>query len=262
MISDPVNISIENDKILMSLPFSKKFIKDLRSQEIFSLNWDYSNNRYQTIFSTDSFKKIIQVVSEHFSTILYCPVATTFLTIINEYTTIKYWQPTLVCKNDFYYIAASNEHLQNAIRDIPLNSDVKTISLLAEYGIAVDQELIQSDTRLLFASEFFTRVDYDNPENIIQRLRDIDCDCAIFANRPYTSVGNTLYTDLIKQGFHVTIMHDELNLDLEYKKVKRPVMIKFLSNYLPLDYSLNIKKVIKITNSLPVDVKWMLNETV
>jgi hypothetical protein len=50
-------------------------------------------------------------------------------------------------------------------------------------------------------------------------------------------------------------MHDELNLDLEYKKVKRPVMIKFLSNYLPFDYSLNIKKVIKITNSLPVYVK-------
>ena len=255
MITDPVNISIADNKILMSLPFSKNFIKDLRSVTIFSLNWDYDNNRYEAVFSTDSFKKIIQVVSDHFSTILYCPVATNVLDTINEYAIIKYWQPTLVCKNDFYYIAASNEHLQNAIKDIPLNSDVKTISLLAEYGIAVDQELIQSDNRLLFASQFFTRIDYDKTENIIQRLKDIDYDCAIFANRPYTDVGSTLYTDLIKQGFHVTIMHDELNLDLEYKKVKRPVMIKFLANYLPLDYSLNIKKVIKITNSLPVYVK-------
>jgi hypothetical protein len=255
MITDPVNISIADNKILMSLPFSKNFIKDLRSETIFSLNWDYDNSRYEAVFSTDSFKKIIQIVSEHFSTILYCPIATKVLDTINEYATIKYWQPTLVCKNDFYYIAASNEHLQNAIKDIPLNSDVKTISLLAEYGIEVDQELIQSDNRLLFASQFFTRIDYDKTENIVQRLKDIDCDCAIFANRPYTDVGSTLYTDLIKQGFHVTILHDELNLDLEYKKVKRPVMIKFLANYLPLDYSLNIKKVIKITNSLPVYVK-------
>jgi hypothetical protein len=255
MITDPVNISIEDNKILMSLPFSKNFIKDLRSEDIFSLNWDYPNSRYEAVFSTDSLKKIIQVVSEHFSTILYCPVATKVLATINEYTTIKYWQPTLVCKNNFYYIAASNENLQNAIRDIPLNSDVKTISLLAEYGIAVDQELIKSDNRLLFASQFFTRVDYDSTENIVQRLKDIECDCAIFANRHYTAVGNTLYTDLIKEGFHVTIIHDKLNLDLEYKKVKRPVMIKFLVNYLPLDYSLNIKKVIKITNSLPVYVK-------
>jgi hypothetical protein len=255
MITDPVKITIENNKILMSLPFSKNFIKDLRSQDIFSLKWDYSNSRYEAVFSTDSFKKIIQVVSDHFSTILYCSVATKVLATINEYSRIKYWQPTLVCRNDFYYIAASNEHLDNAIINIPLNSNVKTISLLAEYGIAVDQELIQSDNRLLFASQFFTRIDYDKTENIIQRLKDIDCDCAIFANRPYTDVGSTLYTDLIKQGFHVTIMHDELNLDLEYKKVKRPVMIKFLSNYLPFDYSLNIKKVIKITNSLPVYVK-------
>jgi len=39
-------------------------------------------------------------------------------------------------------------------------------------------------------------------------------------------------------------------------------MIRFLSNQYPSLHSLNIKKVIKITNSLPVDVKWMLNETV
>jgi hypothetical protein len=50
-------------------------------------------------------------------------------------------------------------------------------------------------------------------------------------------------------------MHDELNLDLEYKQVKRPVMVRFLFNQYPLPHGLNIKKVIKITNSLPVDVK-------
>jgi hypothetical protein len=255
MIPDPVNISIDNNKILLTLPFSKKFIKDLRSQEIFSLHWNRTHSRYETPFSTDNFKKLIQVVTTHFSNIEYCSATKELLNTISKYNYVKYWQPTLVCRNGFYYIAASNQYLDDAIKDIPLNGSVKTISLLAEYGITIDQELIGSDNKLIFASEFLTRFDYDNTQCIAQWLKDVDCDCAIFASRPYTSVGNRLYTDLILQGFHVTIIHDELNLDLEYKKVKRPVIIKFLSNYTPLDYSLNIKKVIKITNSLPVGVK-------
>lgn len=255
MIADPVSISIENDKILLSLPFSKKFIKDLRSQEIFSLYWNRTHSRYETTFSTDNFKKLIQVVSAHFSNIEYCNTTRELLNTVANYNSVKYWQPTLVCSNGFYYIAACNQYIHDAIKDILLNSDVKTISLLAEYGIIIDNELIGSDNKLIFASEFLTRFDYDNTQSIGQWLQDIDCDCAIFASRPYTWVGITLYTDLKKQGLHVTIAYDELYSYLKYNEIKRPVMIKFLSNYTPLDYNLNIKKVIKITNSLPVDVK-------
>jgi hypothetical protein len=255
MIADPVSISIDNDKILLTLPFSKKFIKDLRSQEIFSLYWNRTHSRYETTFSTDNFKKLIQVVATHFSNIEYCSATKELLNTIARYKSVKYWQPTLVCSNGFYYIAACNQYIHDAIKDIPLNSDVKTISLLAEYGITIDNELIGSDNKLIFASEFLTRFDYDNTQSIVQWLKDIDCDCVIFASRPYTWVGITLYTDLKKQGLHVTIAYDELYSYLKYNEIKRPVMIKFLSNYTPLDYNLNIKKVIKITNSLPVDVK-------
>ena len=255
MITGTVKIIIDNDKILMSLPFSKTFIKDLRSQEIFGLYWNSDAVRYETIFSTDTLKKLINTVSNHFSTIEYCSNATSVIDCINEYTSIKYWQPTLVCRNGFHYIAASNQHLADAIKDIPLNSNIKTLSLLAEYGIAIDQQLIGSDNKLIFASNYYAQFDYNNTECITHWLKDIECDCVIFASRPYSTVGTFLYNECIKQGLHVTIMHDELNLDLEYKQVKRPVMVRFSFNQYPSPHSLNIKKVIKITNSLPVDVK-------
>jgi hypothetical protein len=255
MITEPVSISIENDKILLSLPFSKKFIKDLRSQEIFNLYWNRTHSRYETTFSTDNFKKLIQVVAIYFSNIEYCPATKELLNTITRYKSVKYWQPTLVCRNSSYYIAASNQHLDDAIKDIPLNSNIKTLSLLAEYGISIDQQLIGSDNKLIFASNYYAQFDYNNTENIAYWLREIECDCVIFASRPYTTVGTFLYNECIKQGLHVTIVHDELNLDLEYKQVKRPIMIRFLSNQYPSPHSLNIKKVIKITNSLPVDVK-------
>jgi hypothetical protein len=116
------SIKIENDKLILRSPFNKNFLTALKKNPIYTLQWVKDKRQYEAEYSHTNLKELLYLTADHYTILSYCEKVTQIVDSLSAYENIKYWVPTLVYKGH-YYIAAMNEHLYGAIKDIPIKAN-------------------------------------------------------------------------------------------------------------------------------------------
>lgn len=256
--SDPLftdaYISIENNKIIFKAPFNKNFIKEFRLTNNNSYIWFRENRRYESPFSTIAVKILVKLVHDFYPVVHYCPVISSLLNNIDQYNGVKYWEPTLVNVNGNHLIACTNEYLDYAIRHIDLNNHISTLSLISEYGIQIDSDIIEDKKKLDFVSSYITDVDMTNLSDVISYLKELKCDCIYFSGKSLL-VKKDLQTKLIEVTTNLFNLND-MPYNRKIHDFNYPVVIQFSSTISTAKIQLHeIKKIIRIKDSTPINIR-------
>jgi hypothetical protein len=248
-------ISVIDNQIHFRAPYNKNFITNFRKLDYNPFVWKREVRRYEAPFSTMALKILVHLVHFYYPIIHYCPIIAELLNTTQKYDSAKYWHPTLVKINGNFVISATNEYLDKAVKHIQLNDDFPTLVALAEYGISMEDNLIDDKDRLNFAGNYIYETELENIETAFGYLKELGCDGVYFS-------GHSLLIKKEVKEKAKSITDNIHNLsDVTNKKIKSPdckfpVLLQFSSMISDARLqTLGIKKVIKIINSNPIDIK-------
>lgn len=246
-------ITIKDNTIIFKSPFSKKFLEKFSNHDYNSFKWYRETKQYESEYSTQSLKYLITLAKQFYPKINYCEVTEHLINSVEKFNA-KYWEPTLICLNGRYIIAAINEALYNATAEIELSSNPECLSLLAAHGVKVDESIVDNNPLLKFASEYSTIIDYADADNFINYLHAVKCD-SVFVSGLVLS--QQYKKDLITKIKEANIQVDEKSniLLLERLKEKKNPIILYMMERTLLNVPALFKKIVRITNGLPIHIK-------
>lgn len=252
------NISIQNNKIIIRCPFNSKFISSIKEIQLQPYNWNKKEKFYEADLTTYNLKKGLGCVKKYYDDIKYDSNISQILDTLNQYTNVKFWNPTLVKVSDSFYVSCINESLYEAIKNIEWSDDPKVVLKLSQYGITIDESVIKNDGLLNFASNHYATVDIDNIKELRIWLDALEYDLIFLGSN--IIFNKTVTDDIKKELGDIPISRNTDDLDLynnilylNYNSYKRHT-----ASYLSLnvkDLHKNITKVLTITNSRPVYIK-------
>ena len=171
----------EENLLTIKVPFKKDFINTFRGDSMPYWEWNKEKKRYEATPSTTALKLAYKILPRYFDTIYYGEVKE----LIDELEKIgidnTIWNPTLVESNGEYSIAASNDTLDDLLKDTPLNTEPKTLCMLAQLGIAIDEEIIGNDPKMKFCSEYVTQVDIDDMATVATWIVELECEKVVLS---------------------------------------------------------------------------------
>lgn len=275
-----VSLDHRGKNIIVKVPFNTKFINSLRGPDSkHSLEWVRDQKHYTSPLSTCTIKFLVNELHKYFPTVTFDNKLQGLIDTVYLYNA-KFYNPTLVCINGYYIIAAINSELHEHIKHVQLNDDPKTLFLLSQYGIAIDDSIVGEDKKKLFASKMLVSVDITNISEVLSWLCEFDVDVVYFAGR--FSISSTIMYSLTKimKGRSYTKKIDTLiknmkkqlgKLNIQYKDSdgffkdnvvdKQPVVIQFMQGIEPTLYhpGKRIAKFIVVVDSSPIYE--IINET-
>lgn len=243
-------VSINNGQIILKVPFNKHFITDFRGTENNSYEWNRDGKQYNSPLTTNALKLVSTTLPKYFSTVVYSADIIELLNPVIAYEA-RFWNPTYVKLNNNYYVIAVNTFLASAINDLVLDDDPKTLFLLSQYGINIDESVTQNDVKKLFASNSNPVVDLDNFRLVAGWLKEFEVDLVYFGR----GLGN------INTRNEITGILRELNIQVANSSrpytqgnAKTTVMLRLVSGSESLyQYNVNrLAKVIQLQISRPV----------
>jgi hypothetical protein len=244
------SIKIENDKLILRSPFNKNFLTALKKNPIYSLQWIKDRRQYEGEYSHTNLKELLYLTADHYSILNYCEKVTQIVERLSVYENVKYWTPTLVYKGH-YYIAALNEHLYEAIKNIEIIDDLKTISALVKYGIAIDQSvtdhLLETEipAKVRLAINFQAEIELRDTQLAIEWLEEFGCDAIC---EPKAFLTNS------KLNIHNTTINVFTN-PKDLKNYENSVIVYQRGNFsLVNETPMKLFKIIKFVNSEPIDL--------
>jgi hypothetical protein len=251
------SIAILQDKIIFKSPFSKSFLTALKKDPIYTMEWHKDKRQYEIQYGPSVLKSLVTMSSDYFTTIDYCPITREIIDSLSDYESIKYWEPTLVCNNGYFYIASLNEVLFDSIKDIPLTNDLLMIADYVQYGIAIDDSVtehfskFEDPRKINLAVKYQSEFEIKELDTAIKWLRELGCDGISESSRLSSNqlflLGENSENLLNQLG--IDIIRDHSNL----KSYEKPVMIHY-RNYRIMDLSTTLFKTIKCVNSEPVNL--------
>jgi hypothetical protein len=246
------HVSIENDKIFFKCPYNKNFIQAFRNQPSNTFVWDKESRQYESNYGAYQLRLLATIIPKFFKEIHYCNVTQSILEKVKEYETVKYWQPTLLTVNGNLMIVATNGYLDEALGDMVLNTDSKTIATLVYHGVTIDPSVYDAtDNKQVFMANMFVDVELDSTSNIVPWLKEINCD-AVFLfkfGHMYIECVKNILDKLVKAKIDV-ILEDTIIK----RKYNFPVILRFKTIRDTIEIS-KVGKNIKIVDSTPVEVK-------
>jgi hypothetical protein len=251
------SITVLKDKIVFRSPFSKGFLTALKKDPIHSMEWHKDKRQYEIEYGPSTLKSLVTVSADYFTTIDYCPITKEIIDSLSNYESVKYWEPTLVYNNGYYYVAALNEVLYNNIKDIPLTNDLKMVADYAQYGIAISDSVIEhfstieDPLKVNLAVNFQSEFEIRDLDTAVKWLSELGCDGITESSRISSKQLFLLgeHSDNLLNKLNIGIIRDQSNL----KSYKKPVMIHY-RNYGFMDIPTNLFKIIKCVNSEPVNL--------
>lgn len=165
------HVSIVDKNITIRSPFNKNFLKEIRNDIIADFTWDKENKMYVAPFTTYSFKFAVDICKK-FHTLVLCQQSAQIVEKLKELDN-AIWNPTLVNVNGIFYIAAINEFLYDATKDIELNFSPRSISNLSKFGI---KSRIQDDPKLEFCNSMIYTGDSNQLDSICEWLLECEID--------------------------------------------------------------------------------------
>ncbi len=265
--SDPTytaaHIEIKNNQIILKCPYKTSFQQNFRQEML--MKWNRELKQYQTEFGLYTFKKVLQIVDKHYEDIHLCTESQSIVKEIEFFKDCDIWNPTLCRKNNYLYIAGINESLYKNISEIPLDIDLKTLSILSSYGIEIEKKLKQEllsmydkDT-LQFATQRVLYYDINDVTGLTEKLKAIGCDILCFGMHFTKNVSEDFFLkkqilDRLNVSNYIVEKSDSGVPD-DLQNYSLPVFIKFNSfSYLGKGSGF-FSKVIELKNNNPINLK-------
>ena len=262
-------VEIKDGQLILRSPYKNTFVQDFRTSRL--MTWDGNNKQYHCEFGIKTLQKVLVMVEKHYEERHYSDEILKIFDELKPYESCTNWEPKLYRINGNLMIASTNESLDEALKDIPLNTDLATLALLASYGIKVDKQLAleiheemgstdEDKQELLFALSIQAQCEVTELPKLKKWLHDIKCDHVLFGTMYTTKHGVEEYENIISQfDIPYTIAtagsKSTATRDLVNRKYKMPVLIKFNSfNYRGLG-SMFSSKVVELVNSNPIEIK-------
>lgn len=187
-----VSLDHTGQHIVVRVPFNKKFLNSLREgYRPHGLEWVRDKKHYIAPLTTTTIKFLVVELPRHFNSVNFDNSLRSVIDTANLYND-RIFNPTLVRVNNNYLIAAINSDLHEHIKHIELNDDPKTLFLLSQYGISVDDDLINDDKKKLFAATVVVSVDVEHLSDAITWLHEFGVDVVYFGGR-FSSSSTIMY---------------------------------------------------------------------
>ena len=254
------HISIEEDFIFFRAPYKKEFIKAFREVDPNAFIWNKENRRYEASFSTYSLKILVEMAYKYYEVVNHCPITCELLKSLYDYDAVEIWAPTLIKCNGRLIIAGINEVIDKLLGEIELKEDVKTMSLMADYRIDVHSSVLGHSKKLQYASQYSVQADVTELHNIIDLVIELGCDCCYLIGTPINF--SPLYHDATiaekLKDYGIVLKRTSIHRDTKYndENYKYPVLIQFsLPSSIASSYEHRLKKIFRLTNSAPINVK-------
>ena len=152
-------------------------------------------------------------------------------------------------------VAASNAYLDEAIKDIKLDTDPITLSILVFHGINIDSSLYNTNdaTESFFANRY-NEVEVSNILNIIPWLQEINCDHVYFSGSSLIAANISLLRKKLKEA-NITYTDSNVSVPPDEKSFEFPVLIKLKRKFASPNDLFRVGKIIQLVNSQPIDIK-------
>jgi hypothetical protein len=239
-------IAIINNKISIRCPFNTQFVQNFRKADNNNFIWNKAEKMYEAEFNTYNFKLALTYVNKFFKDILYCQPSQNFLSYIETYETIKYWNPTLIKVHNNFYISAINENLYEATKHIKLSDSPKTLYLLSQFGIEIEKNITKNDDLLVLAANYHVYYDLENLQKFIDALVELEVD-HVFTSR------DIIYNKEISKEVKQSLLNYNITTSKINETDKPGILITSNKSY-HNQYSNNITKIVYLANSRPVQV--------
>ena len=250
------SISIIKDKIIFRSPFSKSFLTALKKKPIHSMEWLKDKRQYEISYGPTTLKELLTISADYFNTIDYCPITKQIIDSLSEYESVKYWEPTLVYNNDYFYVAACNQILYDTIQNIPLTNDLKMVADYVQYGIKISPSVIEhflkfeNPMKVALAVNYRIECEINDLADTIKWLSEMGCDGITEPNRGTKQL-------FLLNGSTESLL-EELNVEIikhqsDLNSYNKPVIIHYRS-YGFMESAHKVFKMIKCVNSEPVNL--------
>lgn len=246
-------ILIENNQIIFKSPYNRNFINDLRNIDLNNFVWIKDKKQYQCEYGQYELKNLVNLVKKHFEIINLCPITKKILDELEIFNDVKHWEPTLVSINDYFFIAATNEYVNEAIKDIQLSKDLNTLATLVSYGIKIDKSLYDSSKlKDNFFVNYISTIEINDLEEIILYIKELGCKhVAIHGSSIVDFNRKKMLTLLNKNG----IKFFDFNIELIPLDLNQPLVYFKLKSFSNTIYNKNTIKIVQLVNSNPIKIK-------
>jgi hypothetical protein len=180
-------ISIQEDTIILKTPYNASYVKEIKKLP-YTLTWNKTDTDkyWSVVFCTETLKQVIDVTEKHYSKINYCEKIKEIINYLSYFEDCKYWNPTLVYRNDRYMLFAANEPLYNRLTDELNNIDILAISRLVMFGVSMDEsvklhllDLLKDEEKVNFILSSNVDVDIHELDLLFENLSIIQSDFVI-----------------------------------------------------------------------------------
>ncbi len=252
-------VDIHGENIEVRSPFKSEFIKEFRSFP--SAVWDKEEKVWSHPLHESALKEVLELVEKHYNTPNYSDEIKDIIESFKQFEGARYWNPTLVTSNNFFYIAASNEFINDAIKDLTLNNSTETIARLVYHGVDISKSVIDSipkeiaDDDVFFAIEREPSIERD-VDVILNKLSLINPDYVVIRERTAVpkQIADKIRNELVLKGVKVDVIdqrHKPLLEDI--KNSKLPIVLGGYSFKTAMNSV--FAKAINLVNSNPIEIK-------
>ena len=244
-------ISVIGDNIIFKCPYNKNFIAEFRNLEINKFNWVKEKKEYHSIYGQHELKILINTAIKHFQVVNFCPTTKKLMDDMEKYSDVKYWEPTLVRVNGNLFIAAINEFVYDAIKDIKLDVDHVTMSRINNCGVHIDRSLHKGTNKDIFFTNYFSTAEYSDIETIVSYIKELGCKTVVFHGLTIVNSSKQQLLNCLKRN---NIEYINLSEQVISKTTEPMVIFKlraFQVNY----YHKNVIKIIQFLDSTPIQIK-------
>lgn len=240
-------ITTENEIHLKS-PFDTKFVQALRSVPDNPFMWHKDQKKYIAPYSTYALKVAYDLLNKYFSNVSYCDSTKNLIDSATKFQG-NVWAPTLKRINGNLYVIAINEHLYDAIKDIELNDDPKTLMELTHYGISVSDEIFDDDSFKEFAGRYEVMSDLTTFDTLVKYLKLLDVE-HVFTSREI--IYNRQISDEIKEK----LKQAGISCSPVNSSEHHGILLKSTSSYgIHVNNHKRIYKTVLLLNSRPVEIR-------
>lgn len=255
-------ISLFDRELKIRVPFNKSFISHFREDVPNNpFDWDKEAKYYRAYFTTTALKIAVKTLPKYFPTVTYHDDLVGIMDELNKYEA-PVWDPTLINNNGHLLVSATNPIIDNIVKDMDLQLNMKTLHTLSRHGIKTDTKITDTDPKLKFAAEYITEIDLDNMSQAAAWIEELDCDGVILGRGivygktsglgEVATMKETIITNLDKHRvpcFSTPSSQGDKTLGRNHL-----LMQITSSTTTPVQHS-NISKIVIVRNSRPIEVK-------
>lgn len=245
-------VSLVGNIIRLKVPFNKNFISIFRNLQDNSFEWNRNSKEYYSPLSTMALKILYHVLPNHFSSVSYSTEINEILEIGKAYTA-TFWNPTYVKINNNFYLLASNNILDEQVKDIPFNDDPNTLFHLSQFGIQIDESVTEGDPKKIFAGEIRPVIELDNLSTVANWLSELKVTKVYFGR----GIGDAVTRKEIEAIFKKINIEYKTNSNFfsdEQTDTSSMVQLTSGSDVSPFYKGKRISKYIILLNSRPVNI--------